>query len=95
MRDSGYGTNGRRQIMNLEIKRIEELKKIISRHDRLYYVDAKPEVGDADYDKLYRELEALEKKYPEMATADSPTQRVGGAPAKEFKQVRHSPLCRV
>ena len=72
-------------------QRIEELRQVISRHDRLYYVEAKPEIGDADYDKLYRELEALEKKHPEMNSADSPTQRVGGAPAKEFKQVRHSP----
>ena len=77
--------------MNSEIKRIEELRKEISHHDRLYYVEAKPEIGDADYDVLYRELEDLEKKHPEMASDDSPTQRVGGAPAKEFKQVRHSP----
>jgi DNA ligase (NAD+) len=74
-----------------EHKRIEELRKLISRHDRLYYVDAKPEIGDADYDTLYRELEKLEKSHPEAASANSPTQRVGGAPAKEFKQVRHSP----
>ncbi len=76
---------------NTEQLRIEELRKVISRHDRLYYVEAKPEIGDADYDALYRELESLEKKHPEMASEDSPTQRVGGAPAKEFKQVRHSP----
>ncbi|MFO7936719.1 MAG: NAD-dependent DNA ligase LigA [Kiritimatiellia bacterium] len=76
---------------NTEQQRIEELRKIISRNDRLYYVEAKPEIGDADYDALYRELEDLEKKHPEMASEDSPTQRVGGEPAKEFKQVRHSP----
>jgi len=71
--------------------RIDELRQIISRHDRLYYVDAKPEIGDADYDALYRELELLERKNPVFFSADSPTQRVGGAPLKEFKQVRHNP----
>ena len=72
-------------------QRIEELRRQINRHDRLYYVEARPEIGDADYDALYRELEELEKEHPEMASPDSPTQRVGGSPAKEFKQVRHNP----
>jgi len=71
--------------------RINELRREINRHDRLYYVDAKPDIGDADYDALYRELELLERKNPALFSADSPTQRVGGAPLKEFKQVRHSP----
>jgi DNA ligase (NAD+) len=73
------------------LSRLEFLKNEIRRHDRLYYVDARPEIGDADYDALYRELEALERAHPEWLTPDSPTQRVGGAPLSAFKQVRHSP----
>ena len=71
--------------------RLEQLRAEIRRHDRLYYVEARPEIGDADYDALYRELEALEREHPEWATPDSPTQRVGGAPLAAFKQVRHNP----
>jgi DNA ligase (NAD+) len=72
-------------------ERLDFLKNEIRRHDRLYYVEARPEIGDADYDALYRELEALERQHPELLTPDSPTQRVGGAPLSAFKQVRHSP----
>ena len=71
--------------------RLEQLRAEIRRHDRLYYVEARPEIGDADYDALYRELEALERTHPEWLTPDSPTQRVGGAPLSAFKQVRHNP----
>lgn len=80
--------------MNPIQERIEWLSREISRHDRLYYVEAKPEIGDADYDALYRELERLERDYPQWALPDSPTQRVGGAPLKSFKQVRHEPPMR-
>ena len=73
------------------LARLEFLRNEIRRHDRLYYVEARPEVGDADYDALYRELEALEREHPEWVTPDSPTQRVGGAPLAAFKQVRHAP----
>ncbi len=72
-------------------ERIEELRKVLSRHDQLYYVDAKPEIGDADYDALYRELEGLEQAHPQFFSPGSPTQRVGGEPLKEFRQVRHNP----
>ncbi len=82
--------NGKRSV-SAEQQRVEELRREISRHDRLYYVEARPEIGDADYDALYRELEALEEQHPEMASDDSPTQRVGGEPAREFRQVRHDP----
>ncbi|MDX9868379.1 MAG: NAD-dependent DNA ligase LigA, partial [Kiritimatiellia bacterium] len=75
--------------MNRE--RLERLRAEIRRHDRLYYVEARPEIGDADYDALYRELEALERAHPEWVTPDSPTQRVGGAPLAVFRQVRHDP----
>lgn len=72
-------------------QRLEQLRNAIRRHDRLYYVEARPEIGDADYDALYRELEAIEREHPEWVTPDSPTQRVGGAPLSTFKQVRHDP----
>jgi DNA ligase (NAD+) len=67
------------------------LRREIARHDRLYYVEARPEIGDADYDALYRELEALESAHPELVTPESPTQRVGGAPLESFASVRHDP----
>lgn len=75
----------------MSLERLEFLRSEINRHDRLYYVEARPEIGDADYDALYRELEALEKAHPEWAAPDSPTQRVGGAPLASFRQVRHHP----
>lgn len=67
------------------------LRREISRHDQLYYVEARPEIGDADYDLLFRELETLEREHPELRTPDSPTQRVGGAPLTAFAQVAHDP----
>ena len=75
----------------MSLERLNELRETIRRHDRLYYVEARPEIGDADYDALYRELEALERAHPEWITPDSPTQRVGGAPLAAFRQVRHNP----
>ena len=71
--------------------RIEFLCREIDRHDRLYYVEARPVIGDRDYDLLYSELLALEKEYPQFVSPDSPTQRVSGAPADGFRQVRHDP----
>jgi len=71
--------------------RVESLRREIARHDRLYYVEARPEIGDADYDRLYRELETLEREHPELDAPDSPTHRVGGAPAAGFAPVRHDP----
>jgi DNA ligase (NAD+) len=70
-------------------KRIAELRREIAEHDRRYYVEAKPTISDAAYDELYRELRELETAHPELVTPDSPTQRVGGAPSKGFKQVQH------
>ncbi|MCW1921154.1 NAD-dependent DNA ligase LigA [Luteolibacter arcticus] len=69
--------------------RIRELRTELERHNRLYYLDAAPEISDADYDKLFRELEALEAKHPDFADDNSPTRRVGGAPLDSFQQVRH------
>jgi DNA ligase (NAD+) len=61
-------------------KQIELLRDEIRHHEHLYYVLDKPEISDAEYDKLFRKLEELEKTHPELTTPDSPTQRVGGAP---------------
>ena len=69
--------------------RIEELRELIRHHNRLYYAEDAPEISDAEYDALYKELEALEAQHPELATADSPTQRVGAEPLEGFEQVRH------
>jgi DNA ligase (NAD+) len=69
--------------------RIEELRELIRHHNRLYYAEDTPEISDAEYDALYKELEALEAQYPELTTADSPTQRVGAEPLEGFEQVRH------
>ncbi len=61
----------------------------LDRHNTLYYQDTQPEVSDAEYDKLYRELEDLEKKHPDLADPNSPTQRVGGAPLDSFQNIEH------
>ena len=70
-------------------QRIEQLRREIEGHDRLYYGKARPEISDADYDVLFRELKALEGQHPELITPDSPTHRVGGKASAGFKQVRH------
>ena len=66
-----------------------ELSAAIRRHDRAYYVEARPAISDFEYDTLYRELQDLEKECPELVTPESPTQRVGGAPTEGFARVRH------
>ncbi len=70
-------------------KKIEKLRREIHHHDYLYYVLDKPEISDAAYDKLFRELQELENKFPDLVTPDSPTQRVGGEPLKAFKTYKH------
>ncbi|QQL44204.1 NAD-dependent DNA ligase LigA [Sulfuriroseicoccus oceanibius] len=70
-------------------ERMQELADEIRRHDVLYYQKAQPEISDAEYDKLFRELEKLERKHPKLADPNSPTQRVGGAPLDEFTSVEH------
>lgn len=71
-------------------ERVEELRAEIRRHNHLYYVEASPELSDAEYDALYSELENLEAEHPDLVTEDSPTQRVGAEPLEEFEQVRHA-----
>lgn len=68
---------------------IEKLRREIRRHDRHYYVLDDPQIPDADYDRLFRELRELEEQNPALVTADSPTRRVGGAPAEGFAELRH------
>ncbi|BCX49528.1 NAD-dependent DNA ligase [Haloferula helveola] len=70
-------------------EKIDALRAEIRRHDELYYNRATPEISDADYDKLFRELEKLEEAHPELADPNSPTQRVGGDPIEGFTQVKH------
>lgn len=70
-------------------KRISELTELINYHNRKYYVEDSPEIEDYEYDALMRELKALEAEYPQLITAHSPTQRVGGAPVTGFKKVVH------
>jgi DNA ligase (NAD+) len=70
-------------------ERLNNLKELILRHQRLYHTLDKPEITDEAYDSLVRELMDIEQKYPELKTVDSPSQRVGGEPLKEFKKVRH------
>jgi DNA ligase (NAD+) len=65
------------------------LRAELERHNRLYYVEDAPEITDADYDRLFRELVELEERHPQLRTPDSPTQRVGGAPLAAFAEVRH------
>lgn len=70
--------------------RIEHLRAEINHHNRLYYLDAKPEISDQQFDALLRELQDLEAKHPELITPDSPTQKVGGAPIEGFTQIAHT-----
>src|ERR1700753_4132680 len=72
------------------LKRVEELRTELRRHEHLYHVMDAPEISDAAYDALMNELKKLEAEHTELVTPDSPTQRVGGKPAEEFKKVAHS-----
>src|SRR6266508_3187895 len=69
--------------------RVEELRELLNNHAYRYYVLDDPEVSDAEYDELMRELRVLEERVPELVTPDSPTQRVGVAPADLFAPVEH------
>ena len=71
-------------------QRYAKLLEEVRRHDRLYYVEARPEISDAAYDHLYRELQDLEKAHPDLADENSPTKKVGGAPLDAFRTVRHA-----
>src|SRR5436190_228180 len=70
-------------------KEIESLRERIAQHDYKYYIQAQPEISDTDYDRLYKQLERLEKEFPDFVTPDSPTRRVGGELEGGFAQVPH------
>ena len=71
-------------------ERIQKLRDEIEHHSYLYYVKDAPEISDAAFDSLLRDLDALEKKYPQFLDPSSPTQRVGGAVATQFTPVQHA-----
>ena len=78
-------------MMNLEEARnkIEQLTKTINYHNKLYYTDDNPEIEDYEYDKLFRELENLEREFPELKKEDSPTNKVGGTILEKFEKFEH------
>jgi DNA ligase (NAD+) len=78
--------------MNRELarRRVEELRRELADHNHRYYVLDSPVVSDAEYDRLFAELKAIEAEHPELATPDSPTQRVGAQPASEFAPVKRA-----
>ena len=71
-------------------KKIDLLRTQLNRHNYRYYVLDDPEISDAEYDHLFRELQNLEKNHPDLITPDSPTQRVGAAPLSSFKTITHA-----
>jgi DNA ligase (NAD+) len=75
--------------MSTPADRAEKLRREIDRHNYLYFVEAKPEISDREFDKLFAELQQLETENPELLTPDSPTQRVGGQPIEGFRTVEH------
>jgi DNA ligase (NAD+) len=76
-------------VSSAVVARMTQLREQIEFHNQRYYVLDAPEIPDAEFDKLFRELQQLEADYPQLATADSPTQRVGAPPASDFAQVTH------
>ncbi|WP_420329334.1 DNA ligase LigA-related protein [Nitrincola nitratireducens] len=80
--------------MNSDITaRLQELRKRIAQHNYEYYVLDHPSIPDAEYDRLFQELQALETDHPELITPDSPTQRVGAKPDKALQRSRMSCQC--
>ena len=70
-------------------REVAHLRTELNRHNYLYYVEARPEISDREYDRMMERLTALESQHPELVTPDSPTQRVGGQPLEGFATVRH------
>lgn len=68
---------------------VESLRERINRHNRLYYVEARPEISDLEFDQLLKRLEQIEREHPELDTPDSPTHKVGGEPIEGFRTVEH------
>jgi DNA ligase (NAD+) len=82
---AGEGGDGRKKAA----ARAERLRGFIAHHRKRYYVDDAPEISDAEYDALERELKEIEGEFPDLVTPDSPTRRVGGEPAEAFSTYRH------
>src|SRR5205085_10257451 len=87
-------THRRSFLASSDVKqRAAELRELLDYHLYRYHVLDDPEISDAEYDRLYDELKALEEAHPELVTSDSPTQRVGAPPAEGFRKVEHpSPM---
>jgi len=77
-------------VSSTPAQRYARLLQEVRRHDHLYYVEARPEISDAAYDRLYRELLDLETSHPKLADENSPTRKVGGAPLDSFRTVAHA-----
>src|SRR5919201_5044440 len=77
------------RMSNAPEQRIKELRDQIRHHEERYYIHSAPEISDEEFDKLLHELERLEAEYPDLVTADSPTQRVAGRPVEGFATVEH------
>ena len=75
---------------NQHFERIKELRALLNKANYSYYVLDSPEIDDAVYDQLYRELIEIEKNNPLLITSDSPSQRLGGIPSKGFKSINHN-----
>lgn len=86
----GMGEREKNSGLKVATARAVELRAELVRHEHLYYVMDAPEITDAQYDMLMRELKAIEAEWPDLITADSPTQRVGGKPADGFQKMQHS-----
>ena len=82
-------SKGRNQTPKAVHTRLRELREQLRHHDHLYYQKDRPEISDAAYDQLFKELQDLESQHPELLAPDSPTQRVGGAPLDKFQKVAH------
>src|SRR5262249_7924745 len=70
-------------------RKVDELRQELRKHERLYYVENRPEITHAEFDRMMRELQELEAAHPELASADSPSRRIGGEPAEGFETVEH------
>ena len=86
---SHEGTGHSPSAFDLASQQAEQLRKLLHRYEHAYYTLDAPEVPDAEYDRLFQQLQRIETQYPALLTADSPTQRVGGAVLPEFSTVRH------
>ena len=86
---SEEGTGHSPSAFDLASQQAAQLRKLLHRYAHAYYTLDAPEVPDAEYDRLFEQLQSIETQYPVLLTADSPTQRVGGAVLPEFSTVRH------